>query len=77
MNINFTPDVYNSLVNLKEVITATGAEIELNKLREEKDQIVKDSIMMMQVPIRGVRGFMSYWENYFVILSGKLFVYIF
>jgi hypothetical protein len=29
LNINFSPDVYNSLVNLKEVIMSTGAEVEL------------------------------------------------
>lgn len=29
LNVNFTPEVYNSLVNLKEVIMTVGAEVEL------------------------------------------------
>ncbi len=37
MRFNLTPDIYNGLVNLSEVLISHGAEEDLKQLKREKD----------------------------------------
>ena len=55
-----SPDIFNGLVNITEVLKSHGAEEDLRELKESKDKIVLDSIYSGYVQTRGVRGYNSY-----------------
>jgi DUF2075 family protein len=60
---NFTPDVYNALVNLSQVLISEGQDEHLKRLKVEKDQIIRNSYYHHEeVLTRGIRGSISsYW----------------
>ncbi len=66
-----SPDIYNGLVNLNEVLMSHGAEEELKQLKHEKEKIIKDSIYKSEIMTRGVRGYNTYWYSYYILISGK------
>ena len=43
VSFNMSPDIYNSLVNIKYVLQSVGVEEELIQLKAEKDRIANES----------------------------------
>ena len=42
---NFTPDIYNGLVNVMEVLSLAGQESHLKQLRSEKGEILENATL--------------------------------
>ena len=71
--LNATPDVYNGLVNLAQVLMSEGQEEHLKKLKVEKEYIIDQSYYINEeVQTRGLRGSLSSnWTPSFLFMSGS------
>lgn len=71
LTLNLTPDVYNGLVNLNQVLVSKNLEQDLIELKKAKDSILLAAKHSKYLMTWGVRGFMTYFQQFFVVLSGK------
>ncbi|CDW82625.1 ph domain containing protein [Stylonychia lemnae] len=77
LNLNMSPDIYNGLVNLNEVLKSKGAEEDLLQLKNTKDQLIKDSYFQSDLLARGIQGSYLYFYKekrelmplYYIFLS--------
>ena len=55
--LNASPDVYNGLVNITQVLMSEGQEEHLKKLKVEKDHIIENSYYINEdLSTRGLKG---------------------
>ena len=55
--LNASPDVYNGLVNIAQVLMSEGQEEHLKKLKVEKDHIIENSYYINEdLSTRGLKG---------------------
>ena len=55
--LNASPDVYNGLVNIAQVLMSEGQEEHLKKLKAEKDHIIENSYYINEdLSTRGLKG---------------------
>jgi len=71
--VNFSPDVYNGLVNINQVLSSQGQSEHLQQLKLEKDQIIDNSYYHHEeVFTKGLKGSLSSnWHGYFLLVSGS------
>ena len=72
LSLNVTPDVYNGLVNLHRILTSSDTATEsIIALKAEKDRVLINCSYQSLVYTKGIKKMQSYWEAYYMILSGS------
>lgn len=61
LRANLTPDVFNNLASIGQVLKSHRGEEKLIKLKKERDDIILNSIYHNDVLVRGLRGYKAYW----------------
>lgn len=73
LRLNFTPDAYNSFLNLYGVLAPENTKAEITRQFKEKQNIIQASSfnkVMLTLGVRETRLTNS-WHSYFVVLSGS------
>jgi hypothetical protein len=73
LKLNFTPDAYNSFLNLYGVLAPENTKAEITRQFREKQNIIQASSFNKVMPTLGVREtrLTNSWHSYFVVLSGS------
>lgn len=71
LQLNITPDVYNGLVNLGNILSNMNPTEDLEILMKEKKMIKEYAKYKGHIMTRGVARSKLYWESYYMIVSGS------
>ena len=71
-----SPDIFNGLVNITEVLKRHGPEEDMRRLKVQKDKIINEASFRDSLQTRGVRGYNNYWTQYYTVASGN-FLYFY
>mmetsp|Transcript_17068 Transcript_17068/g.26356 ORF Transcript_17068/g.26356 Transcript_17068/m.26356 type:complete len:249 (-) Transcript_17068:9868-10614(-) len=71
--LNFTPDAYNSLINIAGIISPESTKMEVIRQYNEKKAIMKMSLFASYLPTLGVREqrLSNNWTGFYVVFSGS------
>lgn len=71
LDVHVTPDVFNGLVNIVEVIKVVNAEEQMQDLIKDKMHLWEKAIVKCYLKVKGTRQSLGSWTYQYMVLSGS------